>query len=46
MTGGISISEDPTVRFRYAPDTAANIEVKATDNEGREFTESFPAGAA
>jgi sulfur-oxidizing protein SoxY len=42
MTGGISISEDPTVRFRYSPN-GAPIEVIAADTDGREFRESFPA---
>ena len=41
MTGGISISEDPTVRFRYVPDGADAIHVVAGDIDGREFRRSF-----
>ncbi|HET7410741.1 MAG TPA: quinoprotein dehydrogenase-associated SoxYZ-like carrier [Paracoccaceae bacterium] len=44
MTGGISISENPTVRFRYTPNGAGTIEVIAHDTKGREFRESFPVG--
>lgn len=44
MTGGISISEDPTVRFRYVPTGDDTFEVTATDTERREFRASFPAG--
>ncbi|RVU17810.1 quinoprotein dehydrogenase-associated SoxYZ-like carrier [Methylobacterium oryzihabitans] len=43
MTGGISISEDPTFRFSYA-DTGAPVTVAAKDTEGRRFTRTFPAG--
>jgi sulfur-oxidizing protein SoxY len=43
MTGGISISEDPTVRFRYVPDPAANLAVSATDTDGHRFSAAFPA---
>ena len=38
MTGGISISEDPNIRFSYAPNTSGGdetIEVTATDTDGR-----------
>lgn len=38
MTGGISISEDPNIRFSYAPGGDEQIEVVAKDTEGREFT--------
>jgi sulfur-oxidizing protein SoxY len=44
MTGGISISEDPTVRFRYVPEAGERIEVIASDTEGRAFRQSFAAG--
>jgi sulfur-oxidizing protein SoxY len=46
MTGGISISEDPTVRFRYVPDPAADLAVSATDTDGRAFSAAFPAGGS
>lgn len=43
MEGGISISEDPTFRFRYT-DTGAgqSLTVHAHDTDGREFNASFP----
>jgi sulfur-oxidizing protein SoxY len=44
MTGGISISEDPTFRFGYADDGAGTLQVQATDTEGASFEERFPAG--
>lgn len=43
MTGGISISEDPTFRFTYAAN-AEPVTVAAKDTEGRVFTQTFPAG--
>lgn len=46
MTGGISISEDPTVRFRYRPTGAETVDVTATDTKGREFRATFPASGA
>ncbi len=41
MVGGISISEDPTIRFRYVPEGTDAIDVVAVDTDGREFRESF-----
>jgi sulfur-oxidizing protein SoxY len=41
MSGGISISEDPTIRFRYVPKGSEPIHVIAADTEGREFRKSF-----
>lgn len=35
MTGGISISEDPNIRFSYGAGTDDLIEVTATDTDGR-----------
>lgn len=46
MEGGISISEDPNIRFNYevGPDEA--LEVRATDTDGAEFTgRSQPSGS-
>jgi sulfur-oxidizing protein SoxY len=46
MEGGISISEDPNVRFTY--DAAADdaIEVRASDTNGATFTaRSLPSGS-
>jgi sulfur-oxidizing protein SoxY len=45
MTGGISISEDPTIRFRHDPGEGP-IEVTARDSAGRTFRASFPAGGS
>ncbi len=38
MTGGISISEDPNIRFSYAAGSDEMLEVVATDTDGRKFT--------
>ncbi len=43
MTGGISISEDPTFRFSYHGN-AEPVTVAAKDTEGRIFTRTFPTG--
>jgi len=37
MQGGISISEDPNVRFAYVPNGAKRIRVEAKDTEGHVF---------
>jgi sulfur-oxidizing protein SoxY len=46
MEGGISISEDPTFRFRYT-DLGADqsLTVRAHDTEGQNFEGSFPLGS-
>ncbi|MDX2309250.1 MAG: quinoprotein dehydrogenase-associated SoxYZ-like carrier [Hyphomicrobium sp.] len=38
MTGGISISEDPNIRFTYAPGGDETLEVVAKDTDGKSFT--------
>lgn len=43
MTGGISISEDPSFRFDYAGDPALPFHAKATDTEGNVFEQTFTA---
>jgi sulfur-oxidizing protein SoxY len=35
---GVGTAEDPYMRFFYQPDGPGTLEVKATDNEGKEFT--------
>lgn len=45
MTGGISISEDPTFRFTFHS-SGEPITVEAKDTEGRVFKQTFPAGNA
>lgn len=42
MTGGISISEDPSMRFRFRGDGASGIAVRAEDTDGAVFEQSFP----
>lgn len=37
MQGGISISEDPNIRFSYVPNGARHIRVEARDTEGHVF---------
>jgi sulfur-oxidizing protein SoxY len=37
MVGGISISEDPNIRFTYVPDGAKRVHVEAKDTEGHLF---------
>jgi sulfur-oxidizing protein SoxY len=37
MEGGISISEDPNIRFSYVPNGAQRIRVEARDTEGHVF---------
>lgn len=47
MTGGISISEDPTFRFNYDGDHPGTFQVTARDTEGNVFQEEFsPEGAS
>jgi sulfur-oxidizing protein SoxY len=38
MEGGISLSEDPNIRFTYAPGSNDGLEVTAQDTDGRTFT--------
>jgi sulfur-oxidizing protein SoxY len=35
---GVGTAEDPYLRFFYVPEGAGTMDVKATDNEGKEFT--------
>jgi sulfur-oxidizing protein SoxY len=37
MAGGISISEDPNIRFTYVPNGAKRVHVEAKDTEGHVF---------
>ncbi len=45
MSGGISISEDPNFRFRYAG-ADGTFTVTADDTDGRTFARSFTPGAS
>ena len=42
MQGGISISEDPNIRFAYVPNGAKRIRVEAKDTEGHLFQHEWP----
>ena len=41
MTGGFSISENPTFRFNYIDNGAGVMTVKARDSDGTEFSQTF-----
>ena len=42
MEGGISISEDPNIRFSYVPNGAKRIRVEARDTDGHVFQKEWP----
>ena len=42
MTGGISISENPSFRFSYNDNGAATLSVRATDTDGNVFEADLP----
>ena len=46
MEGGISLSEDPNIRFTYAGGTDAPLEAVAKDTDGKVFTARSTAGGA
>lgn len=43
MDGGISISEDPNIRFSYTPNGAATFRAEAVDTDGHVFKGEWPA---
>jgi sulfur-oxidizing protein SoxY len=45
MEGGISLSEDPSIRFRFEGTSDEPFTVRATDNSGAVFEGVFPAHA-
>jgi sulfur-oxidizing protein SoxY len=45
MEGGISISQDPNIRFSYAPNGAKTFRAEAIDTEGHVFRGEWPADA-
>ncbi len=45
MEGGISISEDPNIRFTYIPNGAKQFRVEAKDTDGHVFKGEWPADA-
>jgi sulfur-oxidizing protein SoxY len=46
MEGGISISEDPNIRFSYLPNGASSFRAEAVDTEGHVFKGEWPAEPA
>src|ERR1700716_1581205 len=46
MEGGISISEDPNIRFTYVPNGAKRVHVEARDTEGHVFQGEWKAGGS
>jgi sulfur-oxidizing protein SoxY len=46
MDGGISISEDPNIRFNYLPNGATRFRAEAVDTDGHVFKGEWPAVAA
>jgi sulfur-oxidizing protein SoxY len=46
MEGGISISEDPNIRFTYVPSGAKSIHVEAKDTEGHVFQNEWQVDAS
>jgi sulfur-oxidizing protein SoxY len=42
MDGGISMSEDPNIRFSYRPNGAATLRAEATDTDGNRFSREWP----
>jgi sulfur-oxidizing protein SoxY len=46
MQAGISISEDPNLRFTYVPNGAATFKVQARDTQNRVFRREWPASAS
>ena len=42
LEGGISLSEDPSLRFSFAPSGAGTLRVEAEDTDGATFGQSFP----
>jgi sulfur-oxidizing protein SoxY len=45
MDGGISMSEDPNIRFSYRPNGAAQFRVEAVDTDGHVFKSEWPIEA-
>jgi len=43
VDGGISISEDPNIRFTYADNGAKTLRAEAVDTDGHRFTGEWPA---
>jgi sulfur-oxidizing protein SoxY len=46
LEGGISLAENPQLRFRFRPDPAAPFRAEAEDNTGARFHAEWPAATA
>lgn len=46
MTGGISLSEDPSIRFAYEDDGSGELAVSASDTDGGVFEGVFASGGS
>jgi sulfur-oxidizing protein SoxY len=46
MDGGISISEDPNIRFSYRPNGATTFRAEAVDTDGNVFKGEWPVEPA
>jgi sulfur-oxidizing protein SoxY len=46
MDGGISMSEDPNIRFTYRPNGATQFRIEAVDTDGHVFKSEWPVEAA
>jgi sulfur-oxidizing protein SoxY len=46
VAGGISISEDPNIRFTYRPNGATQFRIEASDTDGHVFMSEWPVEAA
>ena len=46
MDGGISISQDPNIRFSYVPNGAKTFRAEAIDTEEHVFRGEWPAAAS
>jgi sulfur-oxidizing protein SoxY len=46
MEGGISISEDPNIRFTYIPNGAKKVRAEAKDTEGHAFQNEWKVDAS
>jgi sulfur-oxidizing protein SoxY len=45
MDGGISISQDPNIRFTYTPTGAKSLRAQATDTDNNQFKADWPVQA-
>ena len=45
MTGGISLSEDPSIRFSYVPNGSPTLHVNIHDTDGDTYSREFPTSS-